>query len=1151
MSAMSKRTIALLGGLAWALFAGTPAMADDTELFVYDSSVLSVKPNVLFIFDTSGSMQTMVESQANYDPSQTYEGSCDGSKLYWRSFSKFSNDPPTCDTNRSFDLSVFKCRAALDAFKTNAGRWTDEFAQFNVTKSTRYGKTTTTAVWSSLSSSVDPDFVECAEDNGINGKDGDAGASTYTYAQNDDANNPWSKRSQDAISWRRLDTVTVYDANYLNWYYGPTGPESRSQVMKDVATSLVGSINNVNIGLMRYNSNGQGGRLVHAVEDVGTSRDTIISAINDLPADGTTPLSETLYEAARYWMGRDPDYGNADVGTNESGDYISPALHACQKNYIVYLTDGEPTWDSDADNKIKSLVDESGSSFASLVGSSCDEEEYPDEFNASGGDCLDELAEFLHDGDISASLAGQQSVTTYTVGFTVDLPILKDTAERGGGEYYTADNTATLSQALTNIVTSILKTQSTFTAPTVSVDSFNRTQHKNDLFVTVFQPSSSAHWPGNLKKYQLKPSDSTIMDQNGAAAVDTSSGFFKPLAQSFWTDAADGPNVTLGGMANKLPDPASRHVYTYLGTDADLTATSNAVTTSNTGITDALLNITDPGDPSRDDIISFIRGVDVADSNQNNSTTDARNQAGDPLHSQPVSMIYGGTTEDPDADDAVVFFATNDGYVHAVDPSTGVELWAFVPQEFLGDQVLLYQDLTATAKHYGVDGSLRLQVLADNDGVIDPDAGEKVYLMFGMRRGGSFYYALDVTNPEAPKFLWRLDGTDLPGLGQTWSNPIPTKIDVDDPAENSDHLVVVLGGGYDETQDNYDYSADSSGNNVYIVDSVSGALLWHGASSGGTKNFTDMKYSIPADIRVIDLDGDGYADRMYAADMGGQVWRFDIVNGQTPANLINGGVIAQLGGAGLETPARTDTRRFYYAPDVALVSNAGQSFMHIGIGSGYRAHPNSGDYQDRFYALRDYAPFQQKTQAQFDALDKVTDEDLVDITDDVTAELTDNAKGWKLTLGAGEKVLAEARTFNNQVYFTTFTPGASPDADDCIPRLGTNRLYIVNLLNGAPVTNLDGDVNDANGDGVIDDNDDVNGDGEVNGDDYGKTDRYREFNGSISSEVVFIFPSAEEAECVGDECSPPPVGCVDLFCFPTNFANNPIRTFWTENSLDR
>ncbi len=79
-----------------------------------------------------------------------------------------------------------------------------------------------------------------------------------------------------------------------------------------------------------------------------------------------------------------------------------------------------------------------------------------------------------------------------------------------------------------------------------------------------------------------------------------------------------------------------------------------------------------------------------------------------------------------------------------------------------------------------------------------------------------------------------------------------------------------------------------------------------------------MTHSIPADVRVFDLTGDGFADRMYAADMGGRVWRFDIHNGQTRANLVTGGVFASLGNAHLGTHPNATTRRFYSAPDVVV-----------------------------------------------------------------------------------------------------------------------------------------------------------------------------------------------------------------------------------------
>ncbi len=82
-------------------------------------------------------------------------------------------------------------------------------------------------------------------------------------------------------------------------------------------------------------------------------------------------------------------------------------------------------------------------------------------------------------------------------------------------------------------------------------------------------------------------------------------------------------------------------------------------------------------------------------------------------------------------------------------------------------------------------------------------------------------------------------------------------------------------------------------------------------------------------------------------------------------------------------------------------------------------------------------------------------------------------------------------------------------------------------LNGGPVTNLDGSADPDN---------------------LTEEDRYKEFRGSISSEVVFLFPSPDDPACVGNQCTPPPVACVDLFCFPPGFANNPVRTFWSQES---
>ena len=89
---------------------------------------------------------------------------------------------------------------------------------------------------------------------------------------------------------------------------------------------------------------------------------------------------------------------------------------------------------------------------------------------------------------------------------------------------------------------------------------------------------------------------------------------------------------------------------------------------------------------------------------------------------------------------------------------------------------------------------------------------------------------------------------------------------------------------------------------------------------------------------------------------------------------------------------------------------------------------------------------------------------------------------------------------------------------------------MLDIYTGAPVNNLDG-----------------RGDDEV----LTLEDRFTEYTGSISSEVVFLFPSPDDkAACVGDECRPEPLACVDLFCFPPGFNNDPIRTTWSQESMD-
>jgi type IV pilus assembly protein PilY1 len=552
---------------------------------------------------------------------------------------------------------------------------------------------------------------------------------------------------------------------------------------------------------------------------------------------------------------------------------------------------------------------------------------------------------------------------------------------------------------------------------------------------------------------------------------------------------------------------------------------------------------------AHDTLINWIRGADV-DAKLPADQTKPRHEMGDPLHGRPATVIYGGTEDNPDL---TLYAVTNDGYLHAIKTSDGSELWAFVPGQMLRRMNDLYLDDPQPAKRYGLDGNIRVfKSDANNNGIVD--GTDKVYLFFGMGRGGESYYALDVTDRNDPQLMWRKGsaneiqadgsalptGDQLPGLAQTWSTPIITNVNIGGTVR----LVAIFAGGYDPSQDNLAYNTDDVGNRLYMLDAVSGALLWRaGPDTDATAQLKiptnlgaarSMNNSIPGDVRVIDLDGDQLADRMYVADTGARVWRFDIINGQPAASLVRGGVFASLGRAGGTGGDPTDARRFYYAPDVSVIKQSGSAFLNLAIGSGYRGHPLDTQIHDRFYALRDRQPFVRPTQADYNSFAFITDSDtnLIDVTTNITPTIPFDALGWKMDLSnpswQGEKVLAESITFANTIIFTTYLPQAGqpvPGANACVARQGRNRIYAVSAVDGHPVLNRD---NSAGPDGIV----------SKIGDEV--EDRWGDLNQSgIAPEAVILFPDTSVPTCI-----------VGVEACGVSFKNDPVRTFWYQRDTE-
>ena len=1134
---ISQRKITWIGvGFAYAMLAGMPAVADDTELLLLNPNLSETpKPNVMFILDTSGSMTTTQTTIDPYDASQVYEGSCDSSALYW---TDVGITPECVATNeRWISKAAYHCDFSQRQI-AGIGSYTDTMIQYRPTEvEIDDGVTNGDKIaWSTLVPGAHNLPVECQADFGTHGPSDANLATTNVYPRKGaDRETAYTADAGDALTYGSAPaniSYSVFDGNYLNWKQQPTNVTmSRSDIMKEVTKKVLSSVNDLNVGLMRFNPTspagvrGVGGAVILDLTDLDDNRQDVLDAVDSLPAAGWTPLSETMYESALYWRGLAADYGSRDFAPTDpnalaSTDpmvYEMPEWDVCAKNYNVLLTDGAPTEDIDTPNLLGNLP-----GFAAAVGyAGCDG-------TAGNGQCLDDVAQYLSVDDLDPNTEGDQLVTTHTIGFTVDLDILQETADDSGGEYFLADDVESLTRTLLSIIANINDLSLSFSAPAVSVNTFNRTQNLNDVYITTFGAKANVHWPGNLKKYRVQ--DRAIVDANGVNAVDPATGFFTDTAMSYWTTGpADGNDVRRGGAAQQLPDPLVRKLYTNKA-GSDLTAAGNAVAPSNAdSFTLADFGLTgSSAEPSKDELIRWARGEDLRDEDGNIATT-VRKAMGDPLHSQPAAIIYGGTEESPDV---VVYTATNDGYLHAINGANGQELWSFIPYELLDNLTRLYFDPKSKFKQYGLDGDVVPVIKdVDNDGVVEPADGDFVQIIFGMRRGGSTIYSLDVTDRNAPKQLWSVN---LPEFGQTWSTPVVARMDIDSVSQNDDKAVVIVGGGYDVTHDTAAHPADPDGvgASVHFIDLKSGEELWSAsASDTADLQLATLTRAIPNEVRVIDLSGDGLADRMYATDLGGQVWRFDIANGKAPANLVAGGVIARLGAEGLATPTAADTRRFYNAPDVSLITDQKQQrrYISVSVGSGYRAHPFDLTAADRFYSLRDGDVFNALTQAQYDAYPIATDADLIEVSGKTQVEVTANDRGWKFTLPANEKVLANSLTFDDQVFFVSFTPD-SDSAATCSAGKGTNFLYRVSAVNGDPIVP---NIEDLNPDLADDER------------------RTALRQGGIAPSPTILFPSPEDPdECQGDECNPPPLGCVGVECFDPGFENNPVRTLWTQDGIE-
>ena len=366
----------------------------------------------------------------------------------------------------------------------------------------------------------------------------------------------------------------------------------------------------------------------------------------------------------------------------------------------------------------------------------------------------------------------------------------------------------------------------------------------------------------------------------------------------------------------------------------------------------------------------------------------------------------------------------------------------------------------------------------NKDGNLLHSDGDKAYVIFGLRRGGNSYYALDVSDPDNTYLLWKISqtvGGNFDELGMTFSTPVMGQMEIGGVKTD----VAIFAGGYNGGW-NSDYTArigkdlndnnDSVGNAIYIVNVHTGALIWK-AVNGTTATSTNSHYehagmvdSIPSNVSVL-RNLKGLIHRVYVGDTGGSIWRVDLPadDGSNSNFRRDNWFITKL--ADLGTDGTTTDRRFFHQPDIVQTFDSAGDFDGLLIESGDRADPNETSVENYLFYIKDRKTSSGDATVKAEnsvsnppgryVFDHSLSNGLADQTNCVTGlEVDCNVSlinGWKVKLArSGEKGLSAPLTDAGRVFFTTFIPGS---AGTCAPSEGDGSIYVVNLADGTAAAN--------------------------------------------------------------------------------------------------
>lgn len=1031
---------------------GVTTAVDQTPLGVPNQP----KPNVLFILDDSSSMNWEfmpddIDQNGDRIPDNTwgqYSAHCNGLA--------FDRDVtyklPVRADGSEYSASTYPS-APRDGFSSSSAKDDISSRFFTVYSGTQSRMNWKYFSWGTVDNTT-PFYKECTTTIS-------SGATTLTD----------SATSKVIFTKIAVSSLTPAEqVNYANWY---TYYRTRILMMRTgsgQAMAKLGDGYRVGFTSIHYGDSGSPNKSLFLDADdftgstITTQRGKFFDMLYNqvvVPAEGAyTPLRTIVSTAGRY-------YGNKLTGRTD------PMKYSCQKNYSLLATDGY--WNSDT-------------SVVKVDGTAIGDEDAAAAFPYRGKGAVASLADvawhyYTTDLRTESTMAGVQNMGLFTLGLGLNGTLTSDdwpalvsgskpwpipngttgastwgdathiddlwhAAVNGGGQYFNATNAASLVSAIASAFKSIDSKQSTGAAAASS----NQTPVSGDDWLLL--PSyKSVAWTGDLKAFHFTNDGKTVTAPDTTTATPDWSAAKKLSAM-----APSARKIYFNAKGSLLPFDATN--LTNLGLASHFNVDCSGASPLLTQCADGSLTPTVKGTATAASLIGYLTGSNV---NEKTASTDIskvfrkrESLLGDMVNAAPVFLGkppfsyvdagYASYVSTNASRTKVVFVAANDGMLHAFKVDTdanggGTELWAFVPTAVMPNLYQLADSEYGSKHRYFLDAT---PVVADVYGAAndsDPKTWRSI-LIGGQGAGGRSYFALDVTNPTAPKLLWEFGSTSATSagfvkqdnLGLTYASPIITK----QPSDG--RWVAVFPSGLNNV------SPGDGNAHLFVLDALTGELL---NDIKTTPTDTTRSNDVMRIEGWVDSETNNTARRFYGGDLQGNLWRFDPFD----LTLPSGKEVVRVGQA---TDPSGNPQSITTRPLLSEISvgAAGSKTALISFGTG-RFLANSPDFSDTsvqtIYTVKDALEAtgigKLRAKDEGNLVEKKMGSDHVTV-DSTTIDWT-TRNGWYVDLNAesnsGERVVIDGLPLPNGVIAFA---SAIPTSTMCTAG-GKSWLYQFSLRNGS------------------------------------------------------------------------------------------------------